>query len=323
MVEVLEMVEKAARSRFCILIQGETGTGKERLARAIHLMGGHSADRFVAVNCNSLPDGLQESELFGHKRGAFTGAQTDKPGLFEMADGGTLFLDEVTDLSPAAQGKILRILEDGELRRLGEVKSRRISVRILAATNKPAIEEVRRGRFRKDLFYRLSVFPVTLPPLRERVEDISLLAEFFLAREREEAGKTVSLGTDALEALELYEWPGNVRELENLVCRLHVLADCESTIRSQDLPPEILATSANGTSTLNLRERLELFEREQIESALRVAGGDKERAAASLGITRRWLSEKLRRYTLDRPGTILPEMEGMFYEDRGQSGVLI
>ncbi len=219
MVDVLEMAEKAAKSRFCILIQGETGTGKERLARAIHLMGGKKLDSFVAVNCNSLPEGLQESELFGHAAGAYTDAKREKPGLFEIADGGTLFLDEVTDLSPAAQGKLLRILEDGELRRVGDTKSRKVNVRILAACNKSALEEAKNGRFRKDLFYRLSVFPVNLPALRERPEDIAPLVEYFLQRESTQESKTVNMGADALQALEDYECPGNVRELENLICR--------------------------------------------------------------------------------------------------------
>jgi transcriptional regulator with PAS, ATPase and Fis domain len=285
-------------------------------------MGGQPADRFIAVNCNSLPEGLQESELFGHKRGAFTGAQADKPGLFEMADGGTLFLDEVTDLSPAAQGKLLRILEDGELRRLGDVKSRRINVRLLAATNKPAIEEVRAGRFRKDLFYRLSVFPVMLPALRERPEDVGLLAEYFLRREQAQEPKGVAFAAEAVHALEDYEWPGNVRELENMVCRLFVLADPECTIRRADLPPEILVRTPPRGETLSLKDRIELFEREQIERALRVSGGDKDRTAATLGITRRWLSEKIRRYMLDRSGTIVPDTEDEFSEAAGRNGYL-
>ncbi len=307
MVDVLEMVQKAARSRFCILIQGETGTGKERLARAIHEMGALPSDKFVALNCNGLPEGLQESELFGHKRGAFTGAQSDKPGLFELADGGTLFLDEVTDLTAGAQGKILRIIEDGQLRRLGDVRSSRINVRILAATNKPAIDEVRAGRFRKDLFYRLSVFPVNLPPLRDRPEDVALLAQFFMARESAAERKPVSLASDAVEALTQYEWPGNVRELENLICRLYVLAEPDSAIHAHDLPPEMLANPAHPASAFGLKERLEMFERDHIERALKACGGDRVQTAAILGITRRWLSEKMRRYNLDRAGTIVPQ----------------
>jgi transcriptional regulator with GAF, ATPase, and Fis domain len=307
MVDVLEMVRKAARSRFCILIQGETGTGKELLARAIHQMGGLPPERFVAQNCNGIPEGLQESELFGHKKGAFTGAYSDKQGLFEIADGGTLFLDEVTDLTAGAQGKILRIIEDGELRRVGDVRSRRIRVRILAATNKPAIDEVRAGRFRKDLFYRLSVFPVSLPPLRERPEDIPLLAQYFLARESAADRKPVSFAPDALDALAQYEWPGNVRELENLLCRLYVLAEPGFAIRAHDLPTELLVRPSHPASAFGLKERVEMFERDQIERALREAGGDKDRTAAALGITRRWLSEKIRRYGLDRSGTIVPQ----------------
>ncbi len=320
MVDVLEMAEKAAKSRFCILIQGETGTGKERLARAIHMMGGKKLDSFVAVNCNSLPEGLQESELFGHAAGAYTDAKREKPGLFEIADGGTLFLDEVTDLSPAAQGKLLRILEDGELRRVGETKSRKVNVRILAACNKSALEEAKNGRFRKDLFYRLSVFPVTLPALRERPEDVAPLVEYFLQRESAQENKTVTLGPDALQALEDYEWPGNVRELENMICRMFVLADADSTIHRDDLPAEILVKApGRGGEALSLKERVELFEREQIERALRASGGDKDRTAANLNITRRWLTEKMRRYHLDRSGTIVPEFEGEFPEDLPRS----
>lgn len=322
MVDVLEMAEKAAKSRFCILIQGETGTGKERLARAIHLMGGKKLDSFVAVNCNSLPEGLQESELFGHAAGAYTDAKREKAGLFEIADGGTLFLDEVTDLSPAAQGKLLRILEDGELRRVGDTKSRKVNVRILAACNKSALEEAKNGRFRKDLFYRLSVFPVNLPALRERPEDVAPLVEYFLQRESAQEGKTVTMGADALQALEDYEWPGNVRELENMICRVFVLADPDSTIHRENLPPEILVKSpVRGGDALSLKERVEMFEREQIERALRAAGGDKDRTAANLNITRRWLTEKMRRYQLDRPGTIVPDFEGGFSTDEPKTSL--
>ncbi|MGH7278292.1 MAG: sigma-54-dependent transcriptional regulator, partial [Candidatus Rokuibacteriota bacterium] len=226
---VLDLVERAAPTDATLLIQGESGTGKELIARGVHHASARAARPFVAVNCGAVPEALLESELFGHMRGAFTGAVASKPGLFEEAHGGTLFLDEIGDMPAALQVKLLRALQSGEMRRLGATQAMTIDVRVLAATNRDLAELIRQEKFREDLFYRLNVIQVVLPPLRERREDIPALAEHFLARSAGRLGRELRLSPEALERLLRYPWPGNVRELENAMERAAILAR-ESTV---------------------------------------------------------------------------------------------
>ncbi|MGH8722437.1 MAG: sigma-54-dependent transcriptional regulator, partial [Burkholderiales bacterium] len=221
---VLDLVERAAPTDATLLIQGESGTGKELIARGVHHASARAARPFVAVNCGAVPEALLESELFGHMRGAFTGAVASKPGLFEEAHGGTLFLDEIGDMPAALQVKLLRALQSGEMRRLGATQAMTIDVRVLAATNRDLAELIRQEKFREDLFYRLNVIQVVLPPLRERREDIPALAEHFLARSAGRLGRELRLSPEALERLLRYPWPGNVRELENAMERAAILA---------------------------------------------------------------------------------------------------
>jgi DNA-binding NtrC family response regulator len=225
---VLRAAEKAAASTIPVLIEGESGVGKELIARAVHGSGSRRAKPFVAVNCGAMPENLVESILFGHEKGAFTGATDKHTGKFIEADGGTLFLDEVGELPPAAQVKLLRALQEGEVEPVGARKNIKVDVRIISATNRDLIADVKSGRFREDLFYRLHVFPISVPPLRQRIEDIPELARHFLARLAAEEGKRVhSIGADALALLAAYRWPGNVRQLENAIFRAVVLTDGE------------------------------------------------------------------------------------------------
>jgi transcriptional regulator with GAF, ATPase, and Fis domain len=224
MARVRLAVDAAARVPFTVLIEGESGSGKELVAREIHRLGSRRHRAFCAINCAALTDELCEAELFGHARGAFTGAIGDRAGLFEEADGGTLFLDEVSELSPRAQAKLLRAIQEGEIRRVGETRPRRVDVRLMAATNRPLADAVGRGEFRADLRYRLDVIHLTLPPLRERPEDLPQLASHFWELAIERAGSQARLGADAVAALARYDWPGNVRELQNVIERAAILA---------------------------------------------------------------------------------------------------
>jgi transcriptional regulator with GAF, ATPase, and Fis domain len=232
---VLDLVGRVAPTDATVLIQGESGTGKELIAKALHHSSRRAEGPFVAVNCGALPETLLESEIFGHVKGAFTGATGNKRGLFEEAHGGTFLLDEVGEMSPSLQVKLLRALQDGEVRRVGANQPTTVDARVVAATNRDLQQRVREGAFREDLFYRLNVIPVTLPPLRERREDIPLLAETFLERVAQKQGRTVRLGADAIESLLRYPWPGNVRELENLMERTAILTAHE-VIGGGDLP---------------------------------------------------------------------------------------
>jgi DNA-binding NtrC family response regulator len=239
---ILRLIEKIAPTESTVLITGESGTGKELVARAIHHLSPRSTRIFLAINAGAFPDTLIESELFGHVRGAFTGADRERRGLFEEASGGTLFLDEVAEMAPHLQVRLLRVLETGEVRPVGATETRRVDVRVIAATNQDPLDAVRKGKLREDLFYRLNVFHLVLPPLRERREDIPLLAAYFTERKSQELGKTVSsFSRDAQTALMRYDYPGNVRELEHAIERAVVLADGD-TITLEDLPP---AMSAN------------------------------------------------------------------------------
>lgn len=309
MVQLKEIIGRIAISPFPVLITGETGTGKELVARAIHHASGRRA--FVAVNCAALPENLLESELFGHERGAFTGADRDKPGLFEEAHGGTLFLDEVGELPRSLQPKLLRALEEGEIRRVGALRPRRVDVRLVAATNRDLEVEVEGGKFREDLYWRLNVVALHVPPLRERVEDIPVLAQHFLeaAVGREDlpgvAGKggggRIGLSAEALALLKLYPWPGNVRELRNALESAVALTG-KAWIEAADLPPRIRsAPTAASMLAGAVEHRLSLreLEREYILEVLRQVTGNKSRAAEILGMDRKTLYRKLSEYRLE------------------------
>ncbi len=305
MVEVFKLVGKVARSRTAVLIHGESGTGKELIARAIHDNSLRTAHRFVAVNCSAIPDSLLESELFGHIKGSFTGAHTMRRGLLEEANGGTFFLDEVGDLSSAGQAKLLRVLQEGEIRRIGSNESIQVDLRIIAASRRNLAEMVAAGRFREDLLYRLNTVTILLPPLRERPEDIPLLADFFLARYGDQKEVPVtSFSSASMSALVGYSWPGNVRELEHVVERAVALAT-HAILSIDDFPPEILEKDG-GTSNYSLPGTLKALQRDQVLKMLESTHGNKERAARLLGISRRTLYRLLDRYGLGKNG-VSPE----------------
>ncbi len=309
MQKIYRMMTKIAQDdKATILIQGETGTGKELAARLIHQMSPRRDAPFIAVNCAAIAEGLMESEFFGHEKGAFTGATFAKPGRFELADRGTLFLDEVAELNGDLQGKLLRVLQSREFERVGGVRTHRVDVRIIAATNKPLQDEVRAGRFREDLFYRLNIVPITLPSLRERREDIPLLADYFLKRFQAEGKRRVTLSPDAMELLMRYDYPGNVRELENLLERASILSDgLIITPNELHLHP-IASTPADQTahavsstegSLLEIgRRAAEEAEKTAILDALRHTKWNRVRAAKALGIDYKTLRLKIHRYKL-------------------------
>jgi two-component system response regulator HupR/HoxA len=295
--KVLEMVQRVAGATTTVLITGETGTGKELVARAIHGAGPRAERLFVTVNCAALSEGILESELFGHRRGAFTGAHADRKGLFEVADGGTIFLDEISETSPALQAKLLRVLQEGEIRPVGENRAHKVDVRVLAASNRVLEEEVKGGRFREDLFYRLSVFPIHLPPLRDRVEDIPAIARHLVGRLAAQQKKAVAgISDEALAVLARYPFPGNVRELANELERAVLLTDPGDEIGEDLLSDHIQAQAgAGGEAPSVLQARTNSFERDEITAALERAAGVKTRAAEELGLTYRGLLKKMRR----------------------------
>jgi len=306
---VFQKLDRIIESDIPVLVQGESGTGKELIARAIHFNGPRKSKPFVTENCAALPDSLLESELFGHVRGAFTGAHRAKKGLLEQADGGTLFLDEIGDMSSEMQKKVLRVLQEGEFRLVGSEEKVKVDVRLIAASHQRLDELVAAGTFREDLYYRVHVLTVDLPPLRERREDIPLLAEALLARAAREAGRAVPLlPREVLAALVAYDWPGNVRELENEMRRLVVLATDEvrlDLLSSQVLERRSLHAPAAAGSTAppegsNIRDAVADLERRSIEAALAAAEGNKSRAAQALGISRFALQRKLDKYGLGR-----------------------
>jgi two-component system, NtrC family, response regulator HupR/HoxA len=278
-----------------VLLTGETGTGKELFARLIHDNGARRRGRFVAQNCAALPESLLESELFGHTRGAFTGATMERHGLFAEADGGTIFLDEIGDTSPAMQLRLLRVLQEGEVRPVGASTPRKVDVRVIAATNADLEAEVRDGRFRHDLYYRLHVFPIELPPLRDRVQDIRALADHFLGLYRARARRAVpGIAADALRALCTYPFPGNVRELENEIERAVMLADDGQMIGLEQLSERVRSGMARAGQARTLNEAIEQLKRRMIEDALRECGTITG-AADRLGLTRQNLQQMLRR----------------------------
>jgi Nif-specific regulatory protein len=299
MTELLRQLDKVVDTRVSVLIEGETGTGKELIASSVHYRSKRKDKLFVAQNCAAFPENLLESELFGHKRGAFTGATDEKKGLFEIADGGTLFLDELGEMPLALQAKLLRALQEGEIRPIGSTQSKQVNVRIVAATNRNLEAEVKAGRFREDLYYRLKVFPIRVPPLRERRDDIAPLARFFLSRYTREMGKAVlGFAQETLEILSAYDFPGNVRELENEVQRLVIQADDDSFLTPELLSPRVRQIESvllsAGAAKGSLKEMVDQVERHILIEALREHGNNKTAAAKTLGITREGLHKKLK-----------------------------
>ena len=303
MKHLLQQLEKVVNTRVTVLIEGETGVGKELIAASVHYRSNRRDRLFVGQNCAAMPETLLESELFGHKKGAFTGAHEDKRGLFEVADGGTLFLDEVTEMPLSLQSKLLRVLQEGEIRAIGATMEKKVNVRIVAATNRNLEKEVAEGRFREDLYYRLKVFPLRVPPLRERRDDIPLIGTHFLARFSAEFGKpSGGFSQQAMELLQGYDWPGNVRELQNEIQRLVIQIDPGGFVAPDMLSPRVRQVEgmiervkpAKGT----LKEMMDQLERWLLIEALREHGNNKTAAAKSLGITREGLHKKLRAFGL-------------------------
>jgi transcriptional regulator with GAF, ATPase, and Fis domain len=299
MSELLRLLDKVVDTRVSVLIEGETGTGKELVASAVHYRSKRKDKLFVAQNCAAFPENLLESELFGHKRGAFTGATDEKKGLFEIADGGTLFLDEVGEMPLSLQAKLLRALQEGEIRPVGSTQAKQVNVRIVAATNRNLEAEVKAGRFREDLYYRLKVFPLRVPPLRERRDDIAPLASFFLTRYAREMAKAVrGFAQETLEILSSYDFPGNVRELENEVQRLVIQAEDDGFITPELLSPRVRQIESvlvnAGAAKGSLKEMVDQVERHILIEALREHGNNKTAAARTLGITREGLHKKLK-----------------------------
>jgi len=304
--EVFQQLDKIIETELPVMIHGESGTGKELIARAIHFNGPRRERPFVSENCAALPDTLLESELFGHAKGAFTGAHRQKQGLFEQADGGTLFLDEIGDMSPQMQKKLLRVLQEGEFRPLGMDRKVEVNVRLLAASHRDLEEMVRKGEFREDLYYRINVLSVVLPPLRERREDVPLLAEHLLARAAREAGRpTPLIPHDVMAALVSHDWPGNVRELENEMRRLVVLAQEEVTVDHLSAAVRERRSAGSAAQALaenpgDIRAAVADLEKRSIEAALAQAGGNKSKAASLLGISRFALQRKLDKYGIGK-----------------------
>jgi two-component system response regulator HydG len=321
MQRIFRLVRKVARTDSTVLLIGESGTGKELVARSIHLQSSRGQGPFVAVNVGALPDSLVESELFGYARGAFTGARDDRAGLIEAADHGTLFLDEIGDMPLPSQVKLLRTLESSEVRRVGDTATRLVDIRVIAATHRDLAREVEEGRFREDLYYRLNVVQIDLPPLRERREDIGLLAAYFLEKASERAGRTLVFSPEAMQLLERHDYPGNVRELENAIEHAVAIGD-GPLIRAADLPaairtPRLLTERASGAvaapaaapatgaasvaaGDARLGWSLADVEKEHIRRVLAHHAGNATTAARQLGISRTTLWRKLREYGLRR-----------------------
>jgi two-component system, NtrC family, response regulator AtoC len=305
MMEIFALIRKVCDYKTTVLILGESGTGKELIARALHYHGRRKKAPFVAINCGAIPHTLLETELFGHVRGAFTDATTDKAGLFEQADGGTLLLDEIGEMPLSLQVKLLRVLQEEEIRPVGSAAVKKVDVRVISATSKDPELEIAAGRFREDLFFRLNVFGIKLPPLRERTEDIPLLAEHFLAKYGERFGRRgVRLSSDALRLLVGYPWPGNVRELENCIERGLLL--CEGDLFDVgSLPDNLRGKSGGGAAvgipsdSLSIKRAEEALERELIRRALEKTGGNRTHASRLLEISHRSLLYKLKEYGLD------------------------
>jgi transcriptional regulator with GAF, ATPase, and Fis domain len=298
--DLLALVERAARSRTTVLVTGETGTGKELVAHAVHAQSVRRRRPFIAFNCAAFPETLLESELFGHAKGAFTGADREHKGLFAEADRGTLFLDEISETTPSFQAKLLRVLQEREVRALGSARARRVDVRVIAASNRDLWADVTSGDFREDLLYRLAVFPIHVPPLRERSGDVASLAEFFLARHGEREGvPDVALSSAAVRQLERYAWPGNVRELENEIQRALALVEPGTLLTPEHFSARLRAHPNTVDTTAltgeTLRATLQRIEASLLRNALAEHGGHRSATARTLGITREGLYKKLKR----------------------------
>jgi DNA-binding NtrC family response regulator len=298
--DVIAKAERVAETKSTVLIMGETGTGKELLARAIHDRSAQRLMPLIKVNCAAIPDTLLESELFGHVRGAFTGAASNKKGKFALADGGTIFLDEIGTMSPSLQAKLLRVLQEREFEPLGAERSQKVDVRVIAATNRDIKRLVEDGRFLEDLFYRLNVIPLVLPPLRERREDVPVLVEHFLHKHAHRSGRKIDeIREEALARLNAYDWPGNVRELENTIERAVVLSH-GPVIEARDITmPGVIGPASAGLPSQELRSNVEWAERQSVQQALVRAGGVKKDAASLLGISQRALSYYLAKYRVE------------------------
>jgi Nif-specific regulatory protein len=298
--QVCEQVMKVARTTTTVLVRGESGTGKELIAQAIHYNSLRAKKPFVKVSCAALPETLIESELFGYEKGAFTGAEQRKKGRFELADGGTLLLDEIGDINLATQVKLLRVLQEREFERLGGTTPVRVDVRLVAATNKDMESAVAQGALRQDLFYRLNVFTIFVPPLRERKPDILLLADHFVQKLAGEQGKLVKrISTAAIDALVGYHWPGNVRELQNVIERAVLVCEGQ-VIHMHHLPPTLQTAEGSGTAmSQSLGDAVAGFERDMIEDALKMARGNRAKAARLLQATRRVVNYKIKQYHID------------------------
>jgi transcriptional regulator with GAF, ATPase, and Fis domain len=312
---LMKLVGRVAPTDLPMLITGESGTGKEMVARAIHRRSHRSEQPFIAVNCGAIPAELIESELFGHVRGSFTGAERDRRGLWEEADGGTVFLDEITETTPAFQVKLLRALQEGEIRRVGSNQTQSVDVRVIAASNRDVDREVGQGRFRRDLLYRLNAVTINLPPLRERPEDILPLAKRFAERVRPSDDTPIVFSRAALQLLERYSWPGNIRELENAVVRAAAL--CDQTIRPEDLPERVrqgeaavsenveraATTTTTTTAAASSQEEqwllLEEVEKRYVTRVLEHTNGNKQAAARLLGIDRKTIERMVKRYNIN------------------------
>jgi transcriptional regulator with GAF, ATPase, and Fis domain len=306
---IQEIIRRVAVTDATVLITGESGTGKELAARAIHNLSLRGDGPFVPVNCAAIPENLLESELFGHARGAFTGAHSSRAGMFQLANHGTILLDEVGDLPLALQAKLLRTLQDGEVRQVGCDQPVSVDVRVVASTNKDLAHQVEKGSFREDLFFRLQVIPIHLPPLRARRSDIPLLIEHFLDKANRKHRLAVTISREAMIYLWEYDWPGNIRELENLVERLVILSD-HGVTKLEDLPPNIRSFVVDkkspqptlGGGQMDLREATEQLEFRLMEEALRLTNGNKSAAARMLGLKRTTLVAKLRRKSAEDEG---------------------
>jgi DNA-binding NtrC family response regulator len=300
MEEVIQRAELVAQTKSTVLITGETGTGKEMVARLIHHRSAQRDMPLIKVNCAAIPETLLESELFGHVRGAFTGATMSKRGKFALADGGSIFLDEIGTLSTAIQSKLLRVLQEREFEPLGAERTQSVDVRVIAATNRDLKQMVQEGRFQEDLYYRLNVIPIQLPPLRERRDDIRVLIDHFVEKHRQRTGKRVDrVDDEAARALERYDWPGNVRELENTIERAVVLATTPVLTPATISLLGATSTPAPGLPSMRLHQNLEWVERETIRRALEQSGGVKKDAAELMGISQRALSYYLAKYRID------------------------
>ena len=307
MQEALKMARQMASSQETVLLLGETGTGKDILARSVHRWSAQSQGPFMAVNCSAFPEALLENELFGHEKGAFTGATDKKEGKIEAADGGTVFLDEIGDMPYQLQGRLLRLLQDQEFHRVGGTKPIKVNVRFIAATNKDLQKGITDGTFREDLFFRLNILPITLPPLRQRMEDLPELANYFVSRHSRHAKKSgMQLTTCALEAMMHYHWPGNIRELESVLARAVILSS-EGDITAENLrlqggkPHRPEPRPSNGTTVSSFRESMERHSRFLITTALTDSGWNQTKAAESLQIHRSYLVRMIKRLGISSP----------------------